>query len=97
MQTVSMRRSVAAPIDEVFDWIGDGYMSYKVLSSTPRLEHDGGSITFKEIPVGTEVVWTTTFRVTTPVFAGLLTRLYARLLPMGMEGVARTAERALTR
>ena len=146
MQTVSLRRSVAAPIDEVFDWIGDGtnwasvpgmfysrvkptdgpepngvgsirefagmtskateivtgferprYMSYKVLSSTPRLEHDGGSITFKEIPVGTEVFWTTTFRVTTPVFAGLLTRLYARLLPMGMEGVTRTAERALTR
>jgi hypothetical protein len=146
MSPASMRRSIAAPIDEVFDWMADGmnwasvsgmfysrvqptdgpepngvgsirefasaaskatevvtgferprYMSYKVLSSIPSLEHDGGSITFQEIPGGTEVFWTTTFRVTTPVFAGLLTLLYARLFPMGMEGVTRTAERALTR
>jgi hypothetical protein len=146
MQTVSMRRSVAAPIDEVFDWIADGtnwasvpgmfysrvqpadgpdpngvgsirefasvaskitevvtgferprYMSYKALSMIPRIEHAGGSITFQEIPGGTEVFWTTTFRMTAPVFSGLLTRLYARLVPMGMEGVTRTAERALTR
>jgi Polyketide cyclase / dehydrase and lipid transport len=146
MQTATMRRSVAAPIDEVFDWIADGenwasvpgmfysrvqradgpepngvgsirkfasvaskvtevvtgferprYMSYKALSMTPRIDHEGGSITFQEIPGGTEVFWTTTFRVTTPVVAGLLTRLYARLVQMGMVSVTRTAERALTK
>jgi hypothetical protein len=146
MQTATMRRSVAAPIDEVFDWIADGtnwasvpgmfyarvqpadgpepngigsirefasvaskitevvtgferprYMSYKALSTIPRIDHDGGSITFQEIPGGTDVFWTTTFRITTPVVAGLLTRLYARLFPMGMVSVTRTAERALTK
>jgi hypothetical protein len=145
MRTASMRRSVAAPIDEVFDWIADGtnwasvpgmfysrvqpvdgpepngvgsirefaggaskvreivtgferprFMSYKALSSVPPTDHDGGSITFREIAGGTEVFWTTTFRIDAPVFAGLLTRLYARLVPMGMAGVTRAAERALT-
>ncbi len=146
MQTVSMRRSVAAPINEVFDWIADGtnwaavpgmfysrvqpadgpepngvgsirqfasaaskvteevtgferprYMSYRALSTIPRIEHDGGSITFQEVPGGTEVFWTSTFAMTAPVFGGLLTRLYARLVQLGMVSVTRTAERALTR
>lgn len=146
MRTVSLRRTIAAPIGEVFDWVTDGsnwasvpgmfysrvqpavgpepygvgsirefasaaskvtevvtgfdrphYMSYKGVSTVPRIEHEGGSISFQEVPGGTEVFWTTTFRVITPIFGGLLTRLYAHLLPMGMAGVTRTAERALTR
>jgi polyketide cyclase/dehydrase/lipid transport protein len=146
VKTATMRRSVAAPVDEVFDWIADGtnwasvpgmfysrvkpaqgsepngvgairefasmaskasevvtgferprFTSYQALSMTPRIDHAGGSITFREIPDGTEVVWTTTFRVTTPVIGGLLTLLYARLVRVGMESVTRTAERALTK
>ncbi len=145
MRTVTMRRTVAAPIDEVFDWITNGtnwasvpgmfysrvqpadgpepygvgsirefasmasrvvevvtkferprFMSYKGLSMIPRVDHQGGEISFREVDGGTEVLWTTTFRMTAPVFAGLLTRLYAHLIPMGMMGVMRTAERALT-
>lgn len=145
MRTVTMRRSIAAPIDQVFDWIVDGtnwasvpgmfysrvrpadglerngvgsvrefasmaskvsevvtgfdrprYMSYQGLSMTPSIEHQGGSITFEETADGTEVLWTTTFRMTTPVIGGLLTRRYARLIPIGVVNVTRAAERALT-
>ncbi|MGE2735237.1 SRPBCC family protein [Mycolicibacterium vaccae] len=145
MRTVSMRRTVAAPIDEVFDWITNGtnwarvpgmfysrvqsatgpeprgvgsirefagmasknvevvteferprYMKYRSLSMVPRAEHEGGSISFREVPNGTEVFWTTTFRMTSPMYGRLLTRLYAHLVPMGMVCVTRTAERELT-
>jgi hypothetical protein len=90
--------SVASKITEVVTGFErPRYMSYKALSTIPRIDHDGGSITFQEIPGGTDVFWTTTFRITTPVVAGLLTRLYARLFPMGMVSVTRTAERALTK
>lgn len=146
MQTARMRRSIAVPVDEVFDWITDGtnwasvpgmfysrvrptdgpepygvgsvrefasvgskvtevvtaferprYMAYKALSTIPRIQHDGGSITFQAIPGGTEVFWTSTFRLKAPVLAGFLTRLFAPLVQMGMVSVTRAAERALTR
>jgi hypothetical protein len=146
MQTATMRRSIAAPVDEVFDWIADGtnwasvpgmfysrvrptdgpepygvgsvrefasvgskateivtaferprYMAYKAVSTIPRIEHDGGSITFQEIPGGTEVFWTSTFRLKTPVLSGFLTPLFSRLVQTGMVSVTRAAERALTR
>ena len=145
MHTVSMRRSIAVPIDEVFDWIVDGtnwasvpgmfysrvqtadgpepngvgsvrqfaswgskvtevvtaferprLMSYQALSTVPPGQHDGGSITFQEIPGGTEIFWTTTFRMNAPVLADFLSRLFAPLVRMGMVGVTRAAERALT-
>lgn len=146
MQTAIMRRTIAAPVDEVFDWIADGtnwasvpgmfysrvrladgpephgvgsirefaspgskvtevvtaferprYMAYKAISTIPRIDHEGGSITFQEIPGGTEVLWTSTFQLKAPVFAGVLTRLFVRLIQLGMVSVTRTAERALTR
>ena len=87
--------SVASKVTEVVTGFErPRYMSYKALSTIPQIEHDGGSITFQEIPGGTEVFWTTTFRMTAPVLAGLLTRLYAQLFRMGMVSVTRTAERA---
>ncbi|RAU92119.1 SRPBCC family protein [Mycolicibacter senuensis] len=146
MQTASMRRSIAAPVDEVFDWIADGtnwasvpgmfysrvrpadgpephgvgsvrefasvgskvtevvtaferprFMAYEALASIPRIQHVGGSITFQEIPGGTEVFWTSTFQLKTPVLSNFLTRLFAPLVRTGMVSVTRTAERALTR
>ena len=146
MRTVTLKRAVAAPIDEVFDWFVDGknwadvpgmfycrvrtadgpepfgvgsirefassgskvtevvtaferpyYMAYQALSTMPPSEHDGGSMTLREIPVGTEVLWSTTFRATTPLFADFVTRLYAPMIKMGFRMLTRAAERALTR
>ena len=145
MQTASMRRTIAAPIDEVFDWMVDGtnwasvpgmfysrvhpadgpepngvgsvrefaswgskvtevvtaferprLMSYKALSTIPPGHHDGGSITFREISGGTEIFWTSTFRINACVLSDLLSRLFAPMVQMGMTNVTRAAERALT-
>ncbi len=139
-----MCRVVAAPIDDVFDWIADGanwasitgmfysrvrpadgpnpngvgsvrefasigskvsevvtaferptLMSYRAVSSIPPIDHDGGSIAFRPVPGGTEVAWTSTFRLRTPIFADGLTRLYAPMIRVGMIRVVQTAERAL--
>ncbi|BBY31854.1 SRPBCC family protein [Mycolicibacterium sediminis] len=146
MHTTSMRRSVAAPIDDVFDWMADGSnwatvrgmfysrvhpadgpepygvgslrdfasfgskvtevvtrferphcIGYRALSSIPPIRHDGGSITFRAIPGGTEVCWTTTLTLKVPVLADVLTRLFLPLVRIGMVNVTATAERALTR
>lgn len=146
MRTVSMRRSIGAPIDAVFDWIIDGtnwasvpgmiysrvrpadgpepcgvgsvrefaswgskvtevvtaferprYMSYQTLSTVPPAQHDGGSITFQEVPGGTEIFWITAFRVKAPVLADFFSRAFAPLIKLGMVSVIRAAERALVR
>jgi len=147
VQTVSVRRTVAAPIGDVFDWIADGknwakvpgmlysrvhpaggpepfgvgstreflstgskvievvtaferprLISYQTLSTIPPAHHDGGTITFREVNGGTEVEWSTTFRLKSPLLADFLTRrLYAPMIKLGARMVIRTAERALTR
>ena len=71
------------------------YMGYQALSSIPKIEHDGGSIAFHEVPGGTDVVWTTAFRLTVPVVGDLLTRIYAPLIKLGMIRVIQAAYRAL--
>lgn len=145
MRTVSRRRTIAAPIDAVFNWLINGNnwsdipgmfysrvrpvdgpepfgvgsirefassgskvtevvtafeqphsISYQALSTVPPAQHSGGSVTLQEVPGGTEVLWTTSFRLKSPVLAGLFTRLYAPLIGLGIRMVLRTAERALT-
>ncbi|BCO89195.1 MULTISPECIES: SRPBCC family protein [Mycobacterium] len=145
MRTVSRRRTIAAPIDAVLDWLINGNnwsdipgmfysrvrpvdgpepfgvgsirefassgskvtevvtaferphsISYQALSTVPPAQHSGGSVTLQEVPGGTEVLWTTSFRLKSPVLAGLFTRLYAPLFGLGIRMVLRTAERALT-
>lgn len=144
MQTVSVRRVVAAPIDAVFDWIADGnnwakvpgmiysrvrpadgpepfgvgsireflssgskvtevvtaferpyLMGYRALSTIPPIRHEGGSVSFREVPGGTEVEWSTTFILKSPVLADFLTRLYAPLVGVGARMVVQAARRAL--
>lgn len=146
MHTVNVRRAVAAPVDEVFDWVVDGrnwgkvpgviyarvrtidgpepfgvgstreflssaskvtevvtgferpgFMSYQALSTVPPAQHDGGSMTFREIPGGTEVLCSSSFEVKSPLLAGFLTWLYGHGVKLGFRMILRTAERALTR
>ena len=144
MKTVSVRRTIAAPIDDVFDWLVDGtkwtsvrgmiysrvrpadgpeplgvgsvrefasvaskvtevvtaferphLMSYQALSTMPPSHHDGGSITFREVPGGTEVCWTSTLGVRAPVLSEVLTRVFAAMVKLGMVNMMRAAERAV--
>lgn len=99
MHTVHVRRAVAAPIDEVFDWVVDGRNWGKVqaLSTIPPAQHDDGSMILREIPGGTEVLCSSSFEVKSPFLAELLTRLYGHGIGLGFRMILRTAERALVR
>ncbi|WP_327095908.1 SRPBCC family protein [Nocardia vinacea] len=142
MRTVTVRRTIAAPIEQVFDWITDaanyrqvpgvlraevtragidgvgtirevttaalklteeivGYerpvrMDYLIRSSIPPLRHESGSMQLRETADGTEVTWSSTFEVRTPVCSGASTRVFAPAVAFGFRTVLRTAERKLT-
>ncbi|MCV7170999.1 SRPBCC family protein [Mycobacterium manitobense] len=72
------------------------FMSYQALSSIPPIQHGGGSMTFREVPGGTEIEWETRIRLESPVFAGALTAMYAPLVKLGFLMLMRTAARALS-
>ncbi|WP_419993945.1 SRPBCC family protein [Streptomyces boninensis] len=129
MQTITVERTVPAPIEQVFEWCtvtrnwqrsgwvlrnrlvragagdpwGEGAVRthlwtvgffrervtahhppnahhYVVERSFPPARHEGGTMTFAEVPEGTRVTWTTTVEIKLPVAAGLATRVVARPL-----------------
>jgi len=53
-------------------------LDYRIIKSRPPVEHELGSIRLKSLPEGTEVTWTSTFRIKLPVLGWLATRLAAR-------------------
>jgi hypothetical protein len=51
---------------------------YLVERSVPPLRHEGGRLTFTEVPGGTRVQWTTTVEARLPFAAAAVTRLVGR-------------------
>jgi uncharacterized protein YndB with AHSA1/START domain len=127
MQTITVERTIAAPIERVFDWcatttnwqsskwvlrnklvkpgraapygvgairlhtwlVGRFYeritsydpphsYHYVVDRGLPPSRHDGGSMTFTEVPGGTDVTWSTRVEVAVPIGADLATRWIAK-------------------
>lgn len=71
-------------------------MDYLILGSLLPLEHQGASIRLKEGAEGTEVSWTSTFRVRVPVVGGVLTRLLAKEMSKGFGGALKHIDRKLS-
>ncbi|GAA1719275.1 SRPBCC family protein [Fodinicola feengrottensis] len=144
MEEVTVERVVAAPVEEVFDWLatttnytrsrwvlrarlaraGSGApygvgairlhtwvigwfreritayhrprgFDYVVERSIPPSRHEGGRMTFTEVPGGTCVRWSTTAEVRLP-FAATITRLLVRpLLIRAFTAILDTADTAL--
>jgi uncharacterized protein YndB with AHSA1/START domain len=72
-------------------------MSYVIRSSIPPQQHDGATLSFQETNKGTEVTWTTSFKLKIPILADVLTRLYAPMLALGVRMFLHAADRRLTR
>jgi uncharacterized protein YndB with AHSA1/START domain len=51
---------------------------YLVERSIPPVRHEGGHLTFTEVPGGTRVQWTTTVEVRLPFAAAAMTRLLGK-------------------
>jgi Polyketide cyclase / dehydrase and lipid transport len=47
-------------------------LDYLIVDVNIPLEHEGGSIRFEPTESGTHVLWTSTFRITTPLIGGML-------------------------
>lgn len=71
-------------------------MDYLIIDSLLPLEHKGASIRLQETGAGTEVTWTSTFRIKLPVVGGVLTRLLAKEMSKGFGGALKHIERRVT-
>ena len=70
-------------------------MEYRIRKSTPPLEHTEGRMTFRATDGGTEVVWLTTFRVTTPVIENALTLAVKQLVRLAFGRMLDQVDREL--
>lgn len=143
-KTILVRRTIPAPIDEVFARLSDhaGYtafrgirearlltagntnpnglgavrriglgtvwfeeeitafeppyrMDYKILRSRPPIEHELGSIRLQETEQGTEVTWTSTFRIRIPVIGRWMTGPAARAGEKAFSGLLKAIDKQL--
>lgn len=70
----------------VFGWFRERITAYRpphefrylVERSVPPLRHEGGRVTFTEVPGGTRVHWTTAVELRLPIAAAAATRLLGR-------------------
>jgi uncharacterized protein YndB with AHSA1/START domain len=145
MRTVRVERTIAAPIERVFDLLTDhaGYsrfrgitgsellregkpapnglgalrrvdvsllhfeeeitafeppirMDYLIVKVNLPFEHEGGSIRLQQIPEGTHVDWTSTFRITLPLIGGPAAAVFGVRLRSGFSRVLEDVDRMLT-
>ncbi|HEX3786181.1 MAG TPA: SRPBCC family protein [Pseudonocardiaceae bacterium] len=64
--------------ERVTEYLPPHEFGYVVERSVPSLRHEGGKLTFTEVPEGTLVRWTTTVEMRLPFAAAALTRLMGR-------------------
>lgn len=70
-------------------------MDYKILRSRPPIEHQLGSIRLETTEQGTQVTWTSTFRVRVPLLGGWLTRQAASTGEKAFGGLLKAIEKRL--
>jgi len=71
----AVRRLKAWPLrfdEEITAYEWPSRLDYLIIDVNGPVEHDGGSIRFEPTAAGTHVLWTSTFRITTPLVGGLL-------------------------
>jgi uncharacterized protein YndB with AHSA1/START domain len=71
-------------------------MDYVILESLLPLQHKGASLRLTETAEGTQVTWTSTFRIKVPLLGGTLSRLLAKKMAQGFGGALKQMERRLT-
>lgn len=80
-------------IEEITAFDRPSRLGYRITDSLLPLEHKGANIALRETPEGTQVTWTSTFRVRLPLVSGPLTRLLATQMSKGYGGTLKALER----
>jgi uncharacterized protein YndB with AHSA1/START domain len=70
-------------------------MDYLILRSRPAMEHEGGSLRLEETAEGTQVTWTSTFRIRVPLVSPLVTPLVATVGEKAFARILKAVERQL--
>jgi uncharacterized protein YndB with AHSA1/START domain len=70
-------------------------MDYQILRSRPPVEHELGSIQLQDTDQGTQVIWTSTFRVRIPLIGPWITASAARTGEKAFGRILKTIEHQL--
>jgi len=92
----AIREITAGPAwfsEEITAYTRPTRMDYRILESSPPLEHGGASIRLEKTADGTVVTWSSKMRVTIPVIGGLLTPVIARRMEKGFIATLRNFEK----
>lgn len=68
-------------------------LEYRILESRPPIEHLIGRLTLRDREHGCSVEWLSTFRITTPLVGGLMTRIAQGQMSKGFVKALQTCER----
>jgi hypothetical protein len=67
-------------------------LDYQIVDSSPRIDHQGGTIRFTPTAEGTGVEWISTFRVPVPVLGHLIARFGGRRMRKAFDDAIRVCE-----
>jgi len=94
----ALRRVRAWPLrfdEEITVFDRPSRLDYRIVDINAPYEHQDASMRFRPVDGGTEVVWTTTFRVPTRVAGGLQERVWSLALHRSLRRVLEDAGRML--
>jgi ribosome-associated toxin RatA of RatAB toxin-antitoxin module len=92
----AMRRIRVGPIrfeEEITAYEPSTRLDYLIVRLNVPFDHQGGSIRMRAEDGGTQVDWTSTYRVPIPVIGGLSERVWAPVLTRGFRRVLEDVER----
>ncbi len=87
-----LRLGLACFVEEITAFERPTRFEYRIVQSRPKLEHQLGRLTFRAVSGGTEICWTSTFRVAVPLLGGLLTFAAARQMTTAFRHALRAVE-----
>jgi uncharacterized protein YndB with AHSA1/START domain len=82
--------------EEIVAFDAPSSFEYRIVASVPPIDHVLGLVELHEVPGGTRVVWTSTFRIRIPAVGGALGAVAVPVVSRAFAGVLTAAERSLT-
>lgn len=78
--------------EEITTYERPTHLAYRIVKSTPRIDHEGGDIRIRAVEEGCEVTWTSRLRVAVPLLSGLVTRIAVWRMTEAFEDVLEVVE-----
>ena len=66
-------------VEEITAWDRPAYFEYTIRSASLPIQHEGSRLSFAATNAGTDVEWSSRFRIPIPILGGLLGKRAAKL------------------